>query len=130
MTDMKYYLDLEYTVLVRENENGGFFVELAELPGCWAEGATEQEARETLNDAKRLWIRTQIEDGQQVPLPRKGAQNVVQFPSPITVDYVSTISNETSQKVFSDVMWTHDYAKSASDFIIAGHVKSSPAPSV
>jgi predicted RNase H-like HicB family nuclease len=110
------YLALDYTVLVRENESGGFFAEVAELPGCWADGATEQEARATLKEAMRLWIKTQLADGQPIPAPRNPAHISNAVCQWLTVD-TSAIVNETSQRIFSDMMWTCDLAGRSSDFI-------------
>ncbi len=40
-----------------------------ELPGCMAQGATEEEARSELREARQEYVYTLLEDGLQVPEP-------------------------------------------------------------
>ena len=113
--DIDDIMKRDYTVLVRQ-QDGGFFSEIAELPGCWAEGDTAQEARDTLKEAMRLWVKTQLDDGQPIPPPRNPVHvNMVASPW-LTFD-TTVIVNETSQRIFSDLMWTYDFSSKASDFI-------------
>ena len=70
--DLAYYLDLSYPVqLSYQSEDGDeyWLAELLDLPGCMADGSSPDEALESLDEAKRLWIETQIEDGREVPEP-------------------------------------------------------------
>ena len=70
--DLEYYLNLSYPVqLSRESDDGDeyWFAEIRQLPGCMSDGANPDEALQNLEDAKRLWIETQIEDGYEVPEP-------------------------------------------------------------
>ncbi len=41
-----------------------------ELPGCMTQGATIEEARENLQDARYEYILSLLEDGEPVPEPR------------------------------------------------------------
>lgn len=41
---------LEYRVIVH-NEDGGFWAEVAEIPGCFASGDSMEELREALEEA-------------------------------------------------------------------------------
>ncbi len=70
--DLAYYLDLKYPVQLshqREDDDEYWLAELLDLPGCMADGSSTDEALESLEEAKRLWIETQIEDGYEVPEP-------------------------------------------------------------
>lgn len=40
-----------------------------ELPGCMAQGATEEEARRELSEARQEYVHSLLEDGLQVPEP-------------------------------------------------------------
>lgn len=51
-------------------EDDAYVVEVPELPGCMAHGATRQEAIKNGEDAIRFWIETAKEDGLEVPQPR------------------------------------------------------------
>ena len=70
--DLAYYLDLPYPVQLshqREDDDEYWLAELLDLPGCMADGSSPDEALKSLEEAKRLWIETQIEDGYEVPEP-------------------------------------------------------------
>ncbi len=57
-------------VIYWSNEDASFIVEVPELPGCMADGATYEEA---VANAKRIieeWIETARELGRYVPEPR------------------------------------------------------------
>ena len=70
--DLAYYLDLSYPVQLShqsEDDDEYWLAEILDLPGCMTDGSTPDEALESLEEAKRLWIETQIEDGYEVPEP-------------------------------------------------------------
>ena len=46
---------MELTVRVKE-EDGSYWAEVLELPGCFASGATLDELREALDEAVRLYL--------------------------------------------------------------------------
>ena len=75
--DLEYYLNLSYPVqLSRQSDDGDeyWFAEISLLPGCMSDGSDPNEALQNLEDAKRLWIETQIEDGYEVPEPEHSPQ--------------------------------------------------------
>lgn len=65
--NLKYYLDLNYTIRLKENEDGTFFAETEELPGCITEGDTKQEALKMLEDAKKAWLEAAL--NRKIPIP-------------------------------------------------------------
>lgn len=67
--ELKDFLDLSYTAILRRDEDGDFVARIDELPGCSAHGHTQGEALERLEEAKRLWIEDAIENGHSVPVP-------------------------------------------------------------
>ncbi len=50
-----------------EKEGGGFLAEVPDLPGCMADGATEDEAIIEIHDAMESWIKTAEEAGDPIP---------------------------------------------------------------
>ena len=67
---LDHYLSLNYPYeLIRDTEEGGFFVTHPDLDGCAAQGETAEEAVENLDVARELWIETRLEDGLPVPEP-------------------------------------------------------------
>jgi predicted RNase H-like HicB family nuclease len=51
-------------------EDEAYVVDVPELPGCMAHGATRQEAIQNAETAIKFWIKTAKEDGQEIPQPR------------------------------------------------------------
>jgi predicted RNase H-like HicB family nuclease len=46
---------MRYKIVLRQSEEG-FSVSCLALPGCWSQGATEQEAIENIEDAIREYL--------------------------------------------------------------------------
>jgi predicted RNase H-like HicB family nuclease len=51
-------------------EDEAFVVDVPELPGCMAHGATRFEAIKNAEDAISFWIQTAKEDGLSIPQPK------------------------------------------------------------
>ena len=68
---LEYYLGLKYPVTIEEAPEGGYFAEIKDLPGCFAQGETVAEAHEMIEIARRMWLEVAYEDGQDIPLPRE-----------------------------------------------------------
>lgn len=69
--NLKYYLSLDYTIRLKQNEDGSFFAEIEELPGCMSEGDTKMEVLEMIEDAKRAWITIALKRKINIPEPEK-----------------------------------------------------------
>jgi antitoxin HicB len=67
--DLNYYLHLPYKLVIVPEEVGGFFAKIEELPGCMTQGETMDEVLRNIDDAKRLWLQTALEDKMEIPLP-------------------------------------------------------------
>ena len=66
-----YYLKLSYPItLYPDKEEGGYVVEIEDLPGCLSQGETLEEAIANINEARELWIETVYEAGGEIPLSR------------------------------------------------------------
>lgn len=66
---LDYYLSLKYPVSIEEAPEGGYFIQIKDLPGCLSQGETIEEALENIEEARQLWIESMYEDGNEVPLP-------------------------------------------------------------
>ena len=67
-----HYYASEYPIELsrRDDEGEQYWVaEIPDLPGCVADGDTPDEAIESLQEAKRLWIEARLENGHPVPEP-------------------------------------------------------------
>ena len=51
---------MKYRVVLVPSENG-FAVNCPALPGCWSQGANEEEALENIRDAMRDYVEVQAE---------------------------------------------------------------------
>jgi predicted RNase H-like HicB family nuclease len=66
---LEYYLSLKYPVGIEEAPEGGFFIQIKDLPGCYSQGDTIEEALENIEEARTLWMESMYEDGNEIPLP-------------------------------------------------------------
>lgn len=67
---LEFYLNLNYPITMYPEEEGGFTVEITDLPGCLSQGETVEEAFEMIAEARELWLETAYEFGEPIPLPR------------------------------------------------------------
>jgi predicted RNase H-like HicB family nuclease len=51
-------------------EDDAYVVEVPELPGCMAHGATRRAAIKNAEEAIALWVKTARDDGKDIPQPR------------------------------------------------------------
>ncbi len=65
---------MRYTVVIdalSDEDGGGFFATVPDLPGCMSDGETRAEAAHNVEDAIARWIDAAVEMGRQVPAPSK-----------------------------------------------------------
>jgi predicted RNase H-like HicB family nuclease len=58
---------MQYTVIVHNAEEGGYWVEVPSLPGCYSQGETIDEAMDNVKEAIELHIQGLKDEGQAVP---------------------------------------------------------------
>ncbi|MCH7812247.1 MAG: type II toxin-antitoxin system HicB family antitoxin [Chloroflexi bacterium] len=61
----------EYTVIAHDAEEGGYWTEVAGLPGAGSQGETLEEAIENTKESIQLVIETLREQGREVPIPKE-----------------------------------------------------------
>jgi predicted RNase H-like HicB family nuclease len=69
--DLKYYMNLPYTIIVKKDETGDYVASYADLPFCDGVGNTPAEAIKELEINKRLKIQSSLEDGFPIPEPKR-----------------------------------------------------------
>ncbi|MDR1703251.1 MAG: type II toxin-antitoxin system HicB family antitoxin [Clostridiales bacterium] len=70
--DLSYYVGLPYNYIVQHipDDGGGYyFSKVLELDGCHSDGATKEEALESLREAMEGWLETKLEFGDPIPEP-------------------------------------------------------------
>lgn len=65
--DFDYYVSLPYRIHIYPSPEGGYAVEMPELPGCISQGETIENALQMIEDAKRAWIDIALQDGNPIP---------------------------------------------------------------
>ncbi|HAG68876.1 MAG TPA: HicB family protein [Lachnospiraceae bacterium] len=71
-------MKLVYIAIFENCEEGGYSVSFPDLPGCFTEGDTLEEAMEMAQEAACGWICGEVEDGREIPeaTPRENIQEV------------------------------------------------------
>ena len=68
---LEYYLALKYPISIYP-EDEGYTILIPDLPGCITQGETLEEAIESINEARELWIETVYTSAKkEIPLPSK-----------------------------------------------------------
>jgi predicted RNase H-like HicB family nuclease len=67
--NLEYYISLPYTIELTPDEDGYWFAEIPLLEGCMTNGASQMDALEMIEDAKRAWLTTALELGLSIPEP-------------------------------------------------------------
>jgi len=66
MNALEKYLAQPYTLEIIPDE-GAWFVQIKELPGCMTEVDEWDDILPAIEDAKRLWIELALERGHEIP---------------------------------------------------------------
>jgi len=66
---LEYYFGLKYPVTIIPDVTGGFVAEIKDLSGCYSQGETLGETYANIEEARRLWMESMYEDGNEIPLP-------------------------------------------------------------
>jgi predicted RNase H-like HicB family nuclease len=69
LATLEEYFKLNYPITFYPEDEGGYTVIIQDLPGCISEGDTLAEAMENILDAKKAWLETAYEYGDEIPLP-------------------------------------------------------------
>lgn len=72
--NLEFYMELPYRVVFYPAEEGGYVVEIPELPGCLSQGETAEEALAMIQDAKKCWLQTALVKGTEIPKPARGTE--------------------------------------------------------
>lgn len=96
---LKYYLSLNYPMLLnRDEEEGIFVVQFLDLPGCMAHGKTPANALKLAEEVKKEWIESVLLDGQPVPEPRKEEEYSGKFVVRITPALHKRLSEQAERE--------------------------------
>jgi antitoxin HicB len=60
-----------YRKVIAPLPEGGFLIQVPDLPGCQADGDTEAEALAEIDEAMLAWLESALLAGEQVPEPSR-----------------------------------------------------------
>lgn len=72
--NLDYYLGLPYKYTLIPAEEGGYIIEIPDLPGCISQAETAEEALTMIEDAKHGWLEIALEQGRDIPEPGRVAE--------------------------------------------------------
>jgi len=58
---------MQYSVVIHSAEEGGYWVEVPALPGCYSQGENREDALSNVREAIALYVSALQEDGAPVP---------------------------------------------------------------
>lgn len=58
---------MDFSVVIHNAEEGGFWIEVPTLPGCYSQGETLEEALTNVKEAIQLYLEVLREEGRPVP---------------------------------------------------------------
>lgn len=73
----KYKGQYQFEAIFTSQEEGGFTVEIPDLPGCISEGNTIEEAEKNIQEAAELYLETLEKRG--IPLPQREPNKVLKM---------------------------------------------------
>ena len=59
---------MQYSVVVHNAEEGGFWVEVPALPGCYSQSESVDESLQNVTEAIELYLESLRDEGQDAPL--------------------------------------------------------------
>lgn len=68
-TGASQYLRQPYARIIMPDDQGRYAAQILEFPGCFAEGASPEEAYSNLQEAAEDWIESAVAQGMTVPPP-------------------------------------------------------------
>lgn len=66
---LNYFLELDYPFNVLADPDGGYVIVFPDLPGCLTQAESVDEIGAMADEARRLWIETEYDDGADIPMP-------------------------------------------------------------
>jgi predicted RNase H-like HicB family nuclease len=67
---------LNYEIVIEREEDpkAGYSVHCPDLPGCFSNGGTAEEAKRNMREAMELYLESLTAHGEEIPTPRKAVQ--------------------------------------------------------
>ena len=59
---------MDYSVIIREAEEGGYWVEAPALPGCYSQGEALDDALDNIKEAIALYLEALMDEDMRIPM--------------------------------------------------------------
>jgi len=117
MKNLEYYVKLKYPFVLDQDQDGSYFIEYPDLPGCMTCGATIEGVLEMGEDAKRCWISSALQAGDFVPEPKIA----VEYPDNFKLRLPKTLYRQLSANANAEGVSMNQYCL----YLLSGGVNSS-----
>ena len=122
MKNLSYYLSLKYPFILEQDEDGSYFIEYPDLPGCMTCGSTIEDALNMGNDAKKCWIESALNDNDFIPEP-KATEN---YPDNFKLRLPKTLYKQLSVNANAEGVSMNQYCL----YLLAGGISKSAQETV
>lgn len=61
-------ITMDYSVIIREAEEGGYWVEAPALPGCYSQGEALDDALDNIKEAIALYLEALMDEDMRIPM--------------------------------------------------------------
>ena len=105
MKDLNYYMSLKYPFVLEQDDDGSYFIQFPDLPGCMTCGNSMNQAIENGNDAKKCWIESALADGDFVPEPK----TAINYPDNFKLRLPRTLYRQLSDNAYAEGVSMNQY---------------------
>ena len=116
MKNLEYYTKLKYPFVLEQDEDGSYFIEYPDLPGCMTCGAKIEEVLEMGEDAKKCWISSALKDGDFIPEPKAA----VDYPDNFKLRLPKTLYRQLSANANAEGVSMNQYCL----YLLSGSLNS------
>jgi antitoxin HicB len=112
------YMSLHYPIELIRDPDGGYVAEHPDLPGCFAQGESANEAVDALEVSRRLWFEARLEQGLPIPDPPEEGEYSGRF----VLRVPRTVHGELARRASRDGVSLNLYVSTA----LARHLGAAP----
>jgi len=108
---IKYIMSLPYKRVIELDENGVWFAQVVEFPGCMTAGKERLDAEMNLNTAMYLWIRSTLTQGEKIIPQPFATLEFTELQRKMHEQYMGP--KVTEEELKADIEAAHDEARKA-----------------
>jgi len=118
MKELQYYMKLKYPFILEQDDDGSYFIQYPDLPGCMSCGATIEDAINMGEDAKKCWIDSALKDGDFIPEPK----TIDEYPDSFKLRLPKSLYRQLSLNAKLEGISMNQYCL----YLLSGSVNSKP----